>query len=233
MTSVSYCTTCKGRLWQLEQTLTANLRTIRAQYDVDLVLLDYHSNDGMAEWVFENFIDDINSERLKYYRLTDDLFFDMSYAKNVVHKLATGDVLFNLDADNFIGSTLPELRELKSNQILVNHPTFTRENKAYGRYGRIGLHADAYRLLNGYDEAIAGMGMDDGDLILRALRKRMIPVYSKDQTIPINNTANDKIIHCDPKTKHYQGAPINDNANVSGFGVANTLRIWALSDIPR
>ena len=53
MKRVSFCTTCKGRLWQLEQTLPNNLK-ILDDYS-EIVLLDYQSPDGLKNYIFDNF----------------------------------------------------------------------------------------------------------------------------------------------------------------------------------
>lgn len=225
MITISYCTTCKGRLWQLKQTLGVNLKAIRGLKGVDLVLLDYHSEDGMKDWVFNNFLDDINSEKLKYYRLKEDKYFDMSFAKNIAHNLASSDILFNLDADNFIGTTVNELFLLKENEILISHPTFIRETNSWGRWGRIGIYAKQFHELRGYDEDIEGMGCDDGNFILRASRKRIRLQYSNDTSQPIPNTAQDKIVNCNPVTKHYQPMLLKDHVNQLGYGCAESIRI--------
>ena len=64
MTHVSYCTTCKGRLWQLEQTLPVNIKL--ANEDIEIVLLDYHSQDGLRDYILENYQEYLADGRLRY-----------------------------------------------------------------------------------------------------------------------------------------------------------------------
>lgn len=134
-------------------------------------------------------------------------------------------MVFNLDADNFIGSTVDELLALPENSILITHPSFIWETNSWGRWGRVGVHASDFHRLRGYDENIEGMGCDDGNFILRASRKRIRLQYSNDTTIPVPNTMQDKLINCNPKTKHFQPMNLNDYVNPKGYGVADTVRL--------
>ena len=216
MKSISFCTTCKGRLWQLEQTLIQNINIIENVENVDIILLDYHSEDGLKEYIFNNFYNHLRSGKLKYYSLLSKAeYFNMSYAKNIVHCLSNSDVLFNLDADNFIGSTVNELKELRVGDFLM--PPYI-PNTETGTCGRIGVPRETFHLLHGYNESILGMGNDDGDFIRRLLLNKNKPVRSKDINLPINNTIEDKLKYTNPLLD-------NDNnfkevVNLSGYGVA-------------
>ena len=44
MPAISFCTTCRNRLWQIKQTLQQNLEAIGHQNE--LVLVDYVSHPG-------------------------------------------------------------------------------------------------------------------------------------------------------------------------------------------
>jgi hypothetical protein len=48
---ISYCTTCMGRTWQLRQVLPVHLTECRDRTDVEFVLLDYNSDDGLEHWI--------------------------------------------------------------------------------------------------------------------------------------------------------------------------------------
>lgn len=211
---ISYCSTCKGRLWQLRQTLPGNLDKISRHAGVDLVLLDYHSNDGLSDYIFGHFQDYLDSGILKYYRLiTQKPYFNTSYAKNLAHCLATGDVLFNLDADNFVGETLEELKALKPRQLLVNQMF-----KQFDRGGRIGIHAQDFHALRGYNESMKD-GFDDGDLFMRAIASGFRTVKSKDTSIPISNTPQQKSLYLDPNQSFTQ----TKTRNPGGYGCAQVL----------
>ena len=222
MQKISYCTTCKGRLWQLKDTLFDNINTIK-QYDgVDIVLLNYHSDDGLDNYIFSNFQQYLKNQKLKYYRLISEAkYFDMSYAKNIAHCLASGQVLFNLDADNYIGSSLPELLNLPQNTILT---PLGISNTGTSRYGRIGVNNGTFHALRGYNEAIKGLAGDDGDLIIRALKSGLKITQSQDKSIPIQNTEQDKQKYTDPASIGQQHR-IGHLVNPGGYGRARVLDI--------
>lgn len=222
MQSISYCTTCKGRLWQLKDTLSDNINAIKNINGVDIVLLNYHSDDGLSDYIYTHFQPYLKNQKLKYYRLYSKAdYFDMSYAKNIVHCLASGQVLFNLDADNYIGESISELLTLPRNGILLPRGV---ANTKTSRYGRIGLHKRFFYSLRGYDEAIKGMAGDDGDLITRAFRRGLKPITSQDISVPIQNTEADKQKYTNPDSLG-QNYKINDFVNPGGYGIAQVLDI--------
>lgn len=108
MSKVALCTTCKGRLQHLQETLPANLA---ANEDVSpeecvFVLLDYNDKDGLSSWVREKMARHLQSGRLVYYRFTEPTPFRMAHSKNLAHRLGMregADILVNVDADNFTG----------------------------------------------------------------------------------------------------------------------------------
>lgn len=217
MRKISFCTTCKGRLWQLEQTLSKNIAML--DDDCEIVLLDYQSEDGLKDYIFKNFSEYLGN-KLKYYQLTDNFNFTMSYAKNIVHKLATGDVLFNLDADNLIHDTLiSELRSLKDYQILI--PKFSNHWSNEGSYGRLGYTRKAFYDLNGYNENIIGMKADDGDFVGRALKQDFIMIHSKTESQAIQNTIEQKELY----TNFSSNPPANYPAEWGKANVVNYLNI--------
>ena len=190
MRSITFCTTCKGRLWQLEQTLPHNLAKL--EENCDLVLLDYQSPDGLRDYIFNNFQAELSSGKLKYFRLEHDYNYTSSYAKNVAHKLATGEVLFNLDGDNQIHEGLiAELRDLKHHQFFL--PRLHGNDE--GSYGRLGYTRRTFHMLGGYDETIVGMKGDDGALRVTARQHRLRPVHAKQIVVAIQNTREQKDLY--------------------------------------
>lgn len=222
---ISYCVTCKNRLWQLKETLAVNLEVIRAVAGAEIVLLDYHSEDGLFDYIQSNFMDSIESQKLRYYRLKSKApYFDMSYAKNVSHRLAGGDILFNLDADNFIGTTVPELLNLPVTHILVSKMIAGTDT---GRCGRIGIHADMFHKLRGYNELIFGMANDDGDFVYRAMNNKMRLKQSQDLSIPIPNSLAEKYCCTDPMaSRNAYEIKIGQEINIAGYGRATVVDFY-------
>ncbi|MCR8526272.1 hypothetical protein WB334_25370, partial [Escherichia coli] len=89
------------------------------------------------------------------------------YVKDIAHKQATGDVLFNLDADNFIDDELHQtLLTLPANTLLI---TKQSEWLPDGRSGRIGCHKSDYGKIVYKDKG----RNDDGDFIHQAILARL------------------------------------------------------------
>lgn len=226
MKHISYCTTCKGRLWQLKQTLPINIKL--ANEDIEIVLLDYHSQDGLREYILENYQEYLADGRLRYYRLITDIKgFDMAYAKHIAHMLGEGRVLFNLDADNFIGASIPELMTLPPSSLLVANKIV---GTATSRGGRIGMSKSDYVRIGGYNTAMLGMFGDDGELVGRCLKNGMSLKMSNDRSIPIQQDEDYKHIHVIPREpgfrfpkvvelEDYLGRPVQQHLNLRGSNI--------------
>ena len=64
---LSFCIACKNRLYQIKQTLPQNLEDNRKAKDfVEFILVDFGSDDGLQEWIAENFVNEIEEGYLKY-----------------------------------------------------------------------------------------------------------------------------------------------------------------------
>ena len=100
---ISLCTVCMNRLHHIKKTLPQNIEDNAAYPDLEFILLDYNSTDGLEEWVKNNMQEYIISGRLKYYKTSEPVFFDRSHSRNLMFKLAAGDILCNIDADNYTG----------------------------------------------------------------------------------------------------------------------------------
>ena len=180
---ISYCTTCSGRLWQLKQTIEHNLSFTKAG-EFELCILAYN-DDTVEPYLNETFAEHITDGRLKVkthhddYKPLDGSDFACGYAKNLSHAMGVGEVLFNLDADNFIGNAHKLLLQLKSYQVI--------KNTAYpldGRSGRIGVHKVVFERVGGYRDTGR---TDDGDFILRCLRAGAKLLHMDCDIAPIAN----------------------------------------------
>ncbi len=184
---ISYCTTCKGRAHHLMKTLPANLAAEAGNPNVEFVILDYGSEDGLGEWIQQNFANELESGRIRYAR-TEQPHFRMAHAKNMAHRVATGDILCNLDADNFIA---PDFSQWLGKQF-AREPNAVVSAQRIGRWdlikergarvmrglpatmevggigGRIAIRSENFYKLGGYDEKIEGWGPDDLQFCLRA-----------------------------------------------------------------
>ncbi len=167
---VSLCTTCMGRVHDLAQTLPKNIADHADDPNVEFVLLDYHSEDGLENWVKEHMRPHIESGRLIYARTTEPKWFHMAHSRNVAFKIATGDIVCNVDADNWTGPGFAA----RLNRLANERPARAIFVKSWQRmHGRVGFFRKEWMdLLGGYDEGLMGYGWDDQDLVDRALLQR-------------------------------------------------------------
>ncbi len=167
---ISYCTTCMGRTQHLKKTYIKNILDNLDYPHVEFILVNYNSADDMDEWVKGHLGSYIEKGIVVYYKTPDPKTFHMSMAKNLSHRLATGDVVVNLDADNYLG---------KDNAFFINHHyqlhgmhSILRFSKSDFRYfdtcGRIAMSKIHFEKLGGYREDLLPYGEEDLDLIRRA-----------------------------------------------------------------
>lgn len=177
---ISFCTNCMGRLHHLKETLLRNIEDNRDYPNADFVVLNYNSPDQMENWAKQNLGPFIASGKVKYYRTDEPEYFHMAHAKNVAHKLATGDIVCNLDADNFTGkgfaSFLASL--FKSNPRTLTHGHWKISR---GTTGRIVVLKKFFMLTRGYDERFEGWGAEDLDFLARLTNLGLRPFLLEDK----------------------------------------------------
>lgn len=173
---ISFCTTCMDRLCNLKETLPKNIKSNERYPHLEFVILDYNSKDGLEEWMKKNMMNYIKSGRVSYYRTDEPKYFSMSHSRNIAFKIASGDIVNNLDADNFTvkeGVSLKECCASYINRIANECPEkaiFAKGKR--GMHGRIGFYKKEFiETLGGYDESLIGYGHDDHDLVQRAWKQ--------------------------------------------------------------
>lgn len=185
-----------NRRWQLERTLPANLEALRGTAHF-LAVVDYNSGDG-AVALLRAHDGAVAAGALTWFRTDEPTEFHASRAKNAAHRLALRrrpDVLFNLDADNFV--TADTLRIVE--QAFAGGAGCLHEwtGQAWdGSFGRIALRAADWIALGGYDETLWGMGWQDVDLLYRARAAGLRYVHAGGAvTPPVDNTVADKLAY--------------------------------------
>ena len=170
--TLSFCITCKNRMWQIKQTLPKNLKdNLSMREQIDFVLVDFGSTDGLQEWIIENFEQDIKEEYLKYYYTEELRYWHASIAKNTAHVLSESDIVINLDCDNYTGKDGGKY--VLENMIKQGiHDTVIHQfggNVLDGSYGRITLSRENFVNIGGYDESFEPMLYQDKDLLMRLM----------------------------------------------------------------
>ncbi|MEM0978371.1 MAG: glycosyltransferase family A protein [Pseudomonadota bacterium] len=163
MTGISFCVSLKNRHWQLEQVLHHNLAAITAEDEI--CIADFGSDDGALEWIKTTCADELACGKLRLFEARNERFWSSPTAKNLAHRLATKDYLFNLDADNFVsGPDLERIGRHASKQQPCHQWSGTHGD---GSFGRIGLPRGLFTELRGYDDALLPMGRQDVNILER------------------------------------------------------------------
>jgi hypothetical protein len=166
---IAICTTCMNRLDDLRQTLPANLDNSKDYANLQFVLLDYNSSDGLGHWVRRHLAPHIDSGRLVYFRTEQPLYYEMAHSRNVAFGLADADLVTNVDADCFAHRGFVPYLNTLANQ-LAERAVFVKSWQRMN--GRVAFFKREWQELGGYDESFVGYGYDDTDLVLRALAQR-------------------------------------------------------------
>lgn len=181
---LSYCTTCHNRLWQLKKTLPHNVQYLKSN-EIELVIVAYN-DDSVMPFLQANYADYLCDGRIRVIEHNEDKIFadgsrwSCGYVKDIAHRAALGDVLFNLDADNFIDDELHRaLLSLPSNTMLITKQIDWRPD---GRSGRIGCHKSDYGKIRYRDKG----RNDDGDFMTQAhlAKLKFIQIPCKLKPIP-------------------------------------------------
>jgi len=163
---ISFTTICMNRLFHLKDTLPSNIEDTR-DIDREFIILNYNSKDRMNEYLWNHFQKEIKSGLVKVYHTKSPKYFNFSHSKNIAAKQATGDIIVNIDADNFI---VPGFSEWILEVFHKNIDSICRaeSQRVPGVGGKIAISKWNVLKLKGYDEGLKGWGFDDIDLIRRA-----------------------------------------------------------------
>ena len=182
--SISLITVCKNRLHHLQETLPKNICDNAAYPDVEFIVLDYNSSDGLATWMKEHMMGYIESGRVKFYQTFEPDSYHPAHSRNMAFLLAGGQLLCNQDADNYTGDGFAAymngcFRE-NARRILV---TFggRRKKASTDTYGRLCMTRDDFVNVKGYDEKIGFYGGEDIDMARRIMALGREPVVTEEE----------------------------------------------------
>ncbi len=174
--SISLCTTSRNRLHHVRETLPQNIADNRDYPNLEFVLLDYNSSDGLGDWVRREFGDEIASGRLSYYLAPQPTHFHATHSRNMSIRLARGDIVSVVDADNYTGRGFAAYLadRVEPDNFLIGcrmeGDTFMLADDE-GCVGRYALHKSTFLDVGGMDEAHVGWGYDDMDLFCRLMAR--------------------------------------------------------------
>lgn len=165
---------CMNRLHQLKQTLIQNILDNAEYENLEFVVLDYNSKDGMEEWVMQNLAEHIKTGRIVYYKTTDPESWSPSHSKNLAFKLATGDIVCSIWADYFTGAGFAKYVNDSFNDddnIVLTPIDFHKTKKNYSPpgdvLGKVCVKRSDFLKINGFDERMNKHGFEDYDFVNR------------------------------------------------------------------
>lgn len=172
---IAFCITCMNRIYQLKKTLLKNIRDNEDYQNLEFILLDYNSVDGMEAWAKKHFSVYINNGRLKYYKTFEPTFFNHSHAKNLAVKLSGAEIVCNINADHYTGKGFANYVNdaFNKNERIVITPipqqfyTRTIHDPAGELWGKFCIKKNDFLNVGGFDERMMKFGNDDIDLINR------------------------------------------------------------------
>lgn len=164
---ISICTTCMNRAEDLKKTLLQNIADNRDYPNLEFVVLNYNSRDDLHRFMLSNDVKYLLKMGLvKYYQTKTPEFYSMSHSRNIAFSNATGQIVTNVDADNYAGKGFADF--LNRLADLAPERAFFSKGKRM-MHGRIGMYKDEFMSLGGYNEDLLGYGFDDHDLMIRAM----------------------------------------------------------------
>jgi glycosyltransferase involved in cell wall biosynthesis len=173
--------------------------------NVEFVILNYGSTDDLDDFIMKDMKQYVDGGILKYFKV-DAENYDMSHSRNIAFKLATGDIVNNIDADNFLGkckdgvtgfaSLINKMAEVSGEKAL-----FFRSKRL--AHGRLGMWKKDFLEIGGYPEQLAdgskfeGYGWDDKCLTYRcgALGYKMMWFCGEMDVNRIKTSGGDKGKH--------------------------------------
>jgi len=155
-----------NRLAHVQKTLSVNLDDNPSDA-IQFVLLDYSSGDGLGAYIKDHFQDHLGSGKLVYYHYPSATSFDHSHSRNMAFRLAEGEVVCNIDADNYtgpgFGDYVQEVFQSRENVCL----TGLGNPYKLDALGKLCVTKADFIKVTGYDEHFDGYGFEDFDIVNR------------------------------------------------------------------
>lgn len=154
-----------NRLHHIKQTLQQNIHDNFLSEQVEFNLLDYNSTDGLERWVKQQG-ELFDTGIFNYYKTITPTYYHRTHSRNMAFRLSTGDIVCNLDADNYLGEGFAAyILNLfcMSDEKVFYTPRYSERDVI----GRLCLWRKHFLSVNGYNEALPGYGLEDIELYYR------------------------------------------------------------------
>lgn len=164
---ISFCTVAMNRRKHIEKTLLSNIIDNCSYINNEFILLDYNSMDNLENYIHDHLKEYIDSGKLKYFKTLRPQFFNRAHSRNVAFKLASGDIICNVDADNFTGMNFSDYINnefLAKNRIFLSNTGYVNQQDILGR---ICVKREDFLKIGGFDERFVNYGFEDYDFCNR------------------------------------------------------------------
>ena len=169
------------------------------------MLINYNSQDGLEEYASKHLKKYIDKGILNYYRTDEPQRFHASKAKNLSHALAKGEIVCNVDGDNFTGKDFAYYINYLFNQHGTNNIFQFHKPPFWGTVGRLCFYKENFMKLGGYDESFLPIGHEDMDLVNRG--RELGLVFRQEQLENfqryLSNTTLEKAVNCTDEQESY------------------------------
>lgn len=153
----------------MQATLEKNILDNFLIDNVEFVVLDYNSQDGLSDWIHDYMGKYIKMGILVYYKTIEPIHYLRSHSRNMAFLLAKGDIVCNLDADNYLGKGFAQfMLEAFYNE---QHIFYTSDLHSGDAFGRVCLTKEDFISVRGYNESLIGYGVEDAELFNRLINK--------------------------------------------------------------
>lgn len=171
---ISFCIVCMNRLHHLKKTLVQNIIDNESYNNLEFVVLNYNSQDGMDEWMRKEMQTYISSGKVAYYLTTEPSVFSHSHSKNIAFKLAKGEIVCSINADHFTGKNFAQYVNdcfQENDKITLTTVDYFKVTKGYypakDVYGKVCVRKNDFLEVAGFDEMMNGYGFEDWDFVNR------------------------------------------------------------------
>jgi hypothetical protein len=167
---ISLCTVVMNRIHHIKKTLPKNIKDNSHYKNIEFVVLDYNSQDGLEQWIKKEMRDYIDSGILIYAKTDTPTVFDRSHSRNQMFRIATGDIICNIDADNYTGKNFASYVNdtfNKEDSIILVADTKGKHYNLKDAFGRFCVKREDFLKIKGYDESMKSYGYEDIDLYNR------------------------------------------------------------------
>jgi len=239
---ISVCTTCMNRLTDLKRTLPRNIEDNKEYDNAEFIVLDYNSSEDVEGWIRNKMMRYIKSGRLKFYRTECSPYFQPNHSRNLSFRLATGELVANVDTDNIIHKgflkRLNECAAVADEKIMICAEDFLKYGSDRLKLrGRFCLYKKDIEFLRGFDEDLdGGFSHDDVNFLFRAMMARFKMVrFEKEFNWDRNTTSDpDKVQYVrDPDMNKMKivNADLTLQKLCRGIVSVNQGREWGVADV--